>query len=232
MPLALLVTGVLLLACLTPQLMQLGSALVTVANTFTLAVLWYISYDVAHNMHAPSYLVLGTVWVVHQVPREVGRLIAMGVGPYDSSPMLVAMCMIVLLAGSMFLLISNSTPLTRLLFADLERPDTTDGASATMAGIAIPATTVTAPSNVAPPSTDDIENEASAREQTLRPHAPRDDIARLLMRDFSKAQIGEALCLSESTVRTHARNLYAKLDVHSREQLKELVGRFTARRSN
>ena len=52
------------------------------------------------------------------------------------------------------------------------------------------------------------------------------DIARLLIRDLSKVQIGEALCLSESTIRTHARNLYAKLDVHSREQLKELVEEF------
>ena len=123
MPLMLLVIGVLLLACLTPQLMQVGSALVTVANTFTLAVLWYVSYDVARNMHVSSYLVLGAVWVTHQVPREAGRLIAMGVGPYDSSPMLVAMCMIVLLAGSMFLLVSNSTSLTRPLFADLNSTD-------------------------------------------------------------------------------------------------------------
>lgn len=258
MPLMLLVIGVLLLACLTPQLMQMGSALVTVSNTFTLAVLWYVSYDVARNMHVPSYLVLGAVWFTHQVPREAGRLIAMGVGPYDSSPMLVAMCMIVLLAGSMFLLISNSTPLTRPLFADSNRadsassfsqeqgtsqdnvcapaalstgtsntPGTTSSAPCTAANGGMP--TITSASSASPAAAS-AANNIETRLLLMGRHydlTRREiDIARLLIRDLSKVQIGEALCLSESTVRTHARNLYAKLDVHSREQLKELVEAF------
>ena len=258
MSLALLVIGVLLLACLTPQLMQAGSALVTVANTFTLAVLWYISYDVARNMHVPSYLVLGAVWFTHQVPREAGRLIAMGVGPYDSSPMLVAMCMIVLLAGSMFLLISNSTPLTRPLFADSDRPGTSSGfsqkqgasqddayapdllnagttdtpgstssAPCTAANSEMPTTADTSLAGPAAASAaDDIETRLLLMGRHYDLTRREVDIARLLIRDLSKVQIGEALCLSESTVRTHARNLYAKLDVHSREQLKELVEAF------
>lgn len=256
--LALLVIGVLLLACLTPQLMQIGSALVTVANTFTLAVLWYVSYDATHNMRVPGYLVLGVIWVAHQVPREAGRLIAMGVGPYDSSPMLVAMCMIVLLAGSMFLLISNSTPLTRPLFADIDRsdtsssfsqkqgasqddtcasavlntgtsntPGTTSGTPCTAANGGVP--TIASASSASPAlasAADDIETRLLLMGRHYNLTRREIDIARLLIRDLSKVQIGEALCLSESTVRTHARNLYAKLDVHSREQLKELVGAF------
>ncbi len=258
MPLMLLVIGVLLLACLTPQLMQVGSALVTVANTFTLAVLWYVSYEVARNMHVPSYLVLGAVWVTHQVPREAGRLIAMGVGPYDSSPMFVAMCMIVLLAGSMFLLVSNSTPLTRPLFADFGNTHTTSGASqkhnapqndactsdlinagslntpglindapCAAANGGMPAIAGTSPAGpAATPTTNDIETRLLLMGKHYDLTRREVDIARLLIRDLSKVQIGEALCLSESTIRTHARNLYAKLDVHSREQLKELVEEF------
>lgn len=256
--LALLVIGVLLLACLTPQLMQVGSALVTVANTFTLAVLWYVSYDVARNTHVPSYLVLGAVWFTHQVPREAGRLIAMGVGPYDSSPMLVAMCMIVLLAGSMFLLISNSTPLTRPLFADSDRadsagsrsqgqgasqdnacaptflsagasntPGTTSGTPCTAANGGMPTIASASPASPALASAaNDIETRLLLMGRHYDLTRREIDIARLLIRDLSKVQIGEALCLSESTVRTHARNLYAKLNVHSREQLKELVEAF------
>ena len=248
-PLALLVVGVLLLACLTSQLMQVGSALVTIANTFTLGVLWYASYDVARNMSVPGYLVLGAVWVAHQVPREIGRLVAMGVGPYDSSPMLLAVCTVALLAGSMFLLVNDTIPHTRPLFADLggtagsHRARTAadkfgDSEASSRIGHAMQQETT---ENASPHLTPGMPDESGESDKTEDANAETRlllmgqryeltrrelDIARLLMRDLSKAQIGEALCLSESTVRTHARNLYAKLDVHSREQLKELVRQF------
>ena len=182
----------------------------------------------------------------------------MGVGPYDSSPMLVAMCMIVLLAGSMFLLVSNSTSLTRPLFADFGNTHTTSGVSqkhnapqndactsdlinagslntpglindapCAAANGGMPAIASTSPAGPAATSTtDDIETRLLLMGKHYNLTRREVDIARLLIRDLSKVQIGEALCLSESTIRTHARNLYAKLDVHSREQLKELVEEF------
>ena len=249
LPLALLVVGVLLLACLTSQLMQAGSALVTVANTFTLAVLWYASYDVARNSSAPPYLVLGTVWVAHQVPREIGRLVAMGVGPYDSSPMLLAVCMVALLAGSMFLLVNDTIPHARPLFADLGGAGVSHGTQtaadrygdneasdriehAVQQGAAENAGPHLAPGTPGESTESDKSDVGNAETRLLllgqRYELTRRevDIARLLVQDRSKAQIAEALCLSESTVRTHARNLYTKLDVHSREQLKSLVEEF------
>ena len=83
-------------------------------------------------MSISPYLVLGIVWVAHQVPREVGRLVAMGVGPYDSSPMLLAVCMVALLAGSMFLLVNDTIPHTRPLFADLGSTAGSRGAQTTV----------------------------------------------------------------------------------------------------
>lgn len=172
--------------------------------------------------------------------------------------MLVAMCIIVLLAGSMFLLISNSTPLTRPLFADIDRsgtssgfsqkqgasqddahasavlnagttsaPGTTSSAPCAAASSGMPTTANTSPAGPAAASAaDDIETRLLLMGRHYDLTRREIDIARLLIRDLSKVQIGEVLCLSESTVRTHARNLYAKLDVHSREQLKELVEAF------
>ena len=36
---------------------------------------------------------------------------------------------------------------------------------------------------------------------------------------MTKDQIAEALCISPTTAKTHIRNIYAKLDVHSQREL-------------
>ena len=64
----------------------------------------------------------------------------------------------------------------------------------------------------------------STRRRRIYPLAQRElDVARLLVQGRSKSVIGERLGLSASTVRTHGRHLYAKLDVHSRQQLIDLL---------
>lgn len=39
----------------------------------------------------------------------------------------------------------------------------------------------------------------------------------------SALYIAEELCISESTVRTHIRRIYSKLDIHSRQELIDAV---------
>ena len=46
---------------------------------------------------------------------------------------------------------------------------------------------------------------------------------RLICRGRSKRYIAEHMALSENTVRGYAKTLYAKLDVHSREELLDLL---------
>lgn len=250
LPLALLCLGVLLLASLTPALSELGSALVTIANTFTLGVLWIACYDVARHSSIPAYMVLGATWIAHQLPRELGRLAALAVGPYDSSPMLLAVCMVALLAASMTLLVNDTIPRTRPLFAQTccaewklmgadaaapgepqparpsapASPGGTGGAGAQAAVTA--AINPTREDNPASQALDPTELALLLMAQNYQLTRREVDIARLLLQGRSKAAVGEELCLSESTVRTHARNLYAKLDVHSRDQLAVLVASF------
>lgn len=230
-PLALLVAGVLLLAAQEPPLVELGSALVTVANTLTLAVLWAASQDVARHSSTPGYLVLGTVWIAHQLPRELGRMAVMAVGPHDGSPMLLAVCMVVLLAASMLLLVNDSVPHARPLFAGLRAwagPGAHPAAHDEREGVpANPQTTGPgSPEATAGARPDATEMRLLVVAQRYQLTRRETDIARLLLQGASKAAIGEQLCLTESTVRTHARHLYAKLDVHSREQLAQLVREF------
>lgn len=210
--------GVLLLAGFDPMLMEIGSTLITVANTFALGVMWFSSYDVARNSSIPGYVVLGCVWVAHLLPREVGRVAILFAGPHDSAPMLWAVVMVIALAVSMTLLVNDSVPRMRPFFAELRR-----GADAANNGprIETPATASQATASAEAAISLDAALDAAAR---LYPLTQRElDIARLLVQGRSKSVIGEKLNLSESTVRTHARHLYAKLDVHSRQQLIDLL---------
>ncbi len=229
--------GVLLLAGQDSLLMETGSTLVTIANTFALGVMWFSSYDIARNSSVPGYVALGCVWAAHLLPREVGRVAILLAGPHNTAPMLWAVVMVVALAVSMTLLINDSIPRTRPFFSELRRNADAGSLRASVPPAAYAPTGPMAPSGHAPASpapasqpddralSDAIDLEAALGEAgRLYQLTQRElDIARLLAQGRSKSVIGDKLCLSESTVRTHARHLYAKLDVHSRQQLIDLL---------
>ncbi len=47
---------------------------------------------------------------------------------------------------------------------------------------------------------------------------------KLLCKGRTKSYIAETLYLTENTVRSHAKHLYTKLEVHSKQELMDLVG--------
>jgi len=52
----------------------------------------------------------------------------------------------------------------------------------------------------------------------IEPLSPRElEVLRLLRTDLSGPEIGEELCIAPSTVRSHMKSIYGKLDVHSRK---------------
>ena len=52
-----------------------------------------------------------------------------------------------------------------------------------------------------------------------------EEILQLLVRGRSTARIAETLCITPATTRTHLRNIYAKLDVHSQQEVLDLYER-------
>lgn len=49
------------------------------------------------------------------------------------------------------------------------------------------------------------------------------EIMRMLIRNYSYASIAEVFVISENTVRTHVKHIYAKLDIHKRQELIDMV---------
>ena len=64
-----------------------------------------------------------------------------------------------------------------------------------------------------------IRTMQSAQSATANPLSPREtDILRLLAKGLSFDEISQILALSRSTISTHAKNIYRKLDAHSRNE--------------
>lgn len=56
------------------------------------------------------------------------------------------------------------------------------------------------------------------------PLSPREtDIALLVARGYTVNRIAENLCLASGTVQSHMKSIYRKLDVHSKQEVIDLV---------
>ena len=51
------------------------------------------------------------------------------------------------------------------------------------------------------------------------------EVLQLLCKGRSKSYIAESLFISENTVRSHSKHIYAKLDVHSKQEILDLIAR-------
>ena len=49
------------------------------------------------------------------------------------------------------------------------------------------------------------------------------EVLQLLCKGRSKSYIAESLFISENTVRSHSKHIYAKLDVHSKQEILDLM---------
>ncbi|NPD32990.1 LuxR family transcriptional regulator [Eggerthellaceae bacterium zg-997] len=114
---ALMIAGVVALSSLEPALMSWGAVAVTIANTFKLGILWYCAYDFAKHSSWPAYVVLGVVWIVHMLPREVGRWAIWLWGPTSQGAVEAVGLMVCLLALSLAFVLRDTSFRTRPFFA-------------------------------------------------------------------------------------------------------------------
>ena len=70
---------------------------------------------------------------------------------------------------------------------------------------------------------DPVEVGAMALQSARGLSSRQGEIVNLIAHGYDAAAIGEKLCLSENTVRTHIKRIYHHLDIHSKRELVELV---------
>lgn len=71
--------------------------------------------------------------------------------------------------------------------------------------------------------TDRIARQVELVKQDYGLSTRESEVTELLARGETVARIAEALFISENTVRMHSKRIYAKLDVHKKQQLRDLV---------
>lgn len=225
----LIVAGVLALAVMSEALAPFGAALIAVANTFSLGLLWYSCYDIARHSSWKPYAILGVGWVAHILPREIGRAVIWIAEPHTTVAVGLTAVIVLLLAVSMALLLGDSVPRTRPLFADFRTPR---GSLAQAIAMRVQAQSEKEAQLVTEAEAHGMQtlegfDPLERRLETLRQRyflTERElEVVALLARGRSKTAIGEKLFLSENTVKTYTKNAYAKLEVHSKQELLDRI---------
>ncbi len=77
-----------------------------------------------------------------------------------------------------------------------------------------------------PNSIDPISSKSQLVREAFRLSAREAEVMELIARGNSVARIAEMLVVSENTIRTHSKRIYAKLDIHKRQELIDLINSF------
>lgn len=255
---ALVAGGMLLLSTLPDEAAPFAIAIVNIADTLMLAVIWVTMQDISRHSSINPLAIYGFAWAARVLARDLGRvaIIALGATGIASTAANVIIGIIVFaLAMSMALLLSGELPQTRPLFdtnGNEAKPRRSDGREQArpelhLANQKLPdqeadnaldndrsqttprsASTVSAVPGAA--KRDDINDRATAQEpieewlkRTYGLSNREAEVAALIAQGRSKNYIAETLFVSQNTVRTHAKNAYAKLDIHSNQELIDLV---------
>ncbi|MFQ9179720.1 MAG: response regulator transcription factor [Eggerthella lenta] len=170
-----------------------------IAQTLVVITLfWTMLADVAHHSRTSPYVIFGSGWIAYSLPFALGELAGKAEGLHGAgSAVLLALAYLLTIAAVFALNEANFSQ--RRIFADLEGP---------------------APERSMFASIDEgCERLGSQRGLTAR----EVEVLQLLCKGRSKSYIAESLFISENTVRSHSKHIYAKLDVHSKQEILDLI---------
>lgn len=183
-----------------------------VATSLIVMLLWLLLADVAHHSDRHPCEVFGLGWSLYVGANYAGRLLvalcASGPRPFLSAyagagpgagGMALGVALLWATGVAMAFCLETRDPDVQRIFADLR-------------------------TRVDPEEFATIDRRCDELARTYALTAREADVLRLLAKGRSKNYIAETLYISENTVRGHARRLYAKLGVHTRDELQALLG--------
>ena len=169
-----------------------------VGTSLLVMLLWLLLADVAHHSSLHPYVVFGVGWSLYVGANCLGPVALRLLGVTALTPMVGLVLAYAMGTVMVFCLETRDADVQRI-FADMRKK--------------------VAPEEFA---TIDERCESLARQFDLTEREV--EVMKLLAKGRSKSFIAEELYLSENTVRGHAKHLYAKLDIHTKAELQDLVG--------
>lgn len=161
---------------------------------------WLTVVDIARHAKADSSIVIGVGWALYTTPCAIGSVMA-GLVPANVPDAAVPTILMFALAlvGTFCLEVRDQD--TKWIFFELSGQRTS-----------------------APEDYRSIDERCQAV-AVQRGLTPRElEVMKMLCKGRTKSYIAETLYLTENTVRSHTKHIYTKLDVHSKQELMNLVG--------
>lgn len=190
-------------------------ALVRIAQTFLIVFLFLALADIARHSTYRAYIVFAAGWVAYSLPFAVGKVVGDAlVMTVPDAEVVMSAIVWVLVVVTLFCL-DEAAAGNHLIFTELNDGGDED----TPAKLAGALQETLDEQEAADPLSERCT--VLARQFSLTPREL--EILELLARGRSKAYIADAFFISENTVRGHVKRLYAKLDVHSKQELVDCV---------
>ncbi len=172
--------------------------LVSIAQTLVVMLFWTMLADVAHHSRTSPYVIFGSGWVVYSLSFALGEVGGSLVGFHGVASMALSVMAYLLTIAAVFAL-NESNFSQRRIFADLDVPAPEQSMFAS------------------------IDDGCLALGESRGLTSREVEVLQLLCKGRSKSYIAESLFISENTVRSHAKHIYAKLDVHSKQEILDLI---------
>lgn len=169
-----------------------------IAQTLVVMLLWTMLADVAHHSEASPFVIFGSGWLAYSLPLAVGEVAGLLIGSSPASAVGIA-TLAYLVTVAAVLALSDTAFSQRRIFADLDAP---------------------AP---APAAFASLDAQCAALGEGHGLTAREVEVLQMIVKGRSKSYIAESLFISENTVRSHAKHIYQKLDVHSKQDVLDLL---------
>lgn len=217
----LMTTALVFLPYIDESLLSYLLSLIRTAQTFLIVLLFLTLADIARHSTYHTATVFAAGWAAYALPFGIGTALGHFLQLAAAAETIIASAIVwAIVLAAIYLLDENAVGRS-LVFPELNAPDDGDGDS-DVARISAAQTQLDIGREQR-----EAEDVVTRRCQTLAQQAGltgrEEEILELLARGRSKAYIADAFIISENTVRTHVKHLYAKLEVHTRQELLDRV---------